>query len=82
MRRLVILAVLASLAALAAGCGEREQTALYQNGKFRGKTDTRAWDNAPPALGTAEWNKGDKASWENELRSRSTVQNEYQRIGH
>ena len=65
-----------------AGCGERDQSVRYQNGKFRGKPDTRPWDNAPPANGSAAWTKGDHESWENQLRSRQQTQNENHRIGH
>jgi hypothetical protein len=76
--------IAAALVALGtAGCGEREQSALYKDGKYRGKTDTRPWDNAPAATSTGSWSKGDQASWENQLRSRHvTAQNENHRIGH
>ena len=83
MKRLSALAILAVLAISGiAGCGEREQTALYKDGKYRGKPDMRPWDNAPPAYGSAEWKKGDRGTWENEVRGRSAAQNEYGRIGH
>lgn len=73
---------LAIVAVPIAGCGEREQTALYKDGKYRGKPDTRPWDNAPPTPGSAEWKKGDQASWENAVRTRNAGQNENRRIGH
>lgn len=83
MRRLVVLALLASLGAgVLAGCGERPQTTLYKNGKYRGKPDTRPWDNAPAAYGSPEWNKGDEVTWENDIRERMQTQGEYGRIGH
>jgi hypothetical protein len=83
VRRVTALAVLAALvAAGAAGCGEREQTALYEDGKYRGKPDNRPWDNAPNADGSASWVKGDRASWENQIKDRHNSQNEYVRIGH
>ena len=83
MKRLTVFLVSAVLVAIGlAGCGEREQTALYADGKYRGKTDTRPWDNAPPAYGSADWKKGDRATWENAVRGRSGTQNESRRIGH
>lgn len=83
MRRVVCLAVLVGLfAAGVAGCGEREQTARYENGRYRGKPDSRPWDNAPPANGSAAWAKGDHVTWENQVRSRQQTQNENRRIGH
>ena len=69
-------------AAAVAGCGERDQSVRYQNGKFRGKPDSRPWDNAPPTYGTAAWSKGDRDAWENQVKDRQQTQNEYRRIGH
>lgn len=83
MKRAIVLALAAAFVGVGLpGCGEREQTALYKNGKYRGKPDTRPWDNAPSAYGSPEWKKGDEASWENRIRDRNAAQNEYQRIGH
>ena len=84
MKRISVLAVVAAfLAAGLAGCGEREQTALYKDGKYRGKPDAQPWDNAPSAYGSSGWKKGDYESWENQLRTRhSNSQNENRRIGH
>lgn len=64
-----------------AGCGEREQTALYKDGKYRGKPDGRAWDGQPPAYMQGEWGKGDHDGWEKQLRARNSGQNENSRIG-
>ena len=84
MKRLSSLAIAAALLAVGvAGCGEREQTALYKDGKYRGKPDTQPWENAPSAYGSSGWEKGDHESWENQLRTRhSNSQNESRRIGH
>jgi hypothetical protein len=82
MKRILALAILAALAGGLAGCSEREQTALYKDGKYRGKPDTRPWDNAAPAYGSESWKKGDHVTWENQVRSRSAGQNENRRIGH
>jgi hypothetical protein len=81
MKRSAILAVVALFALGVAGCGERDQTALYKDGKYRGKPDMRSWDNGPLPYGSTEWKKGDRVAWENEVRRRSTAQNEYRRIG-
>lgn len=83
MKRIAAVAVLAALVATGlAGCGEREQTALYKDGKYRGKPDAKPWDNVPPAYGSASWAKGDHESWENQVKARNESQNEYRRIGH
>ena len=81
MNRGLLIAVLGAVAMIS-GCGEREQIALYKDGKYRGKPNTRPWDNAPSTPGSAEWKKGDHASWENAVRTRSAGQNENRRIGH
>jgi hypothetical protein len=82
MKRILIFTLLATLGAVVAGCGEREQTALYTDGKYRGKPDTRPWDNAPGAYGAGTWNRGDRETWENQVKSRQQGQNENHRIGH
>ena len=64
-----------------AGCGEKPQTALYKDGKFRGKPDMRPWENTPAAYGSPDWKKGDQASWDIKVRDRAMTQNEYGRIG-
>jgi hypothetical protein len=77
------LAIVAALVVVGVtGCGEREQTALYKDGKYRGKPDGHPWESAPPPYGTASWTPGDQATWENQLRTRQAGQNEYRRIGH
>jgi hypothetical protein len=84
MKRKLVWAMIAALLAFgAAGCGERDQTTQYRDGKYRGKSDTRPWDNAPAATSTGSWTKGDNATWENEMRTRTIAsQNEHRRIGH
>lgn len=84
MNRAAMWTVIAAVLALgAAGCGEREQTASYKGGKYRGKADARPWDGAPAATSPGTWTKGDRETWENEVRSRTiTSQNEHRRIGH
>jgi hypothetical protein len=75
-RRLVVLAALLALA----GCMEVEQTASSKQAGQTVKRDTRAWDNEPLAAGP-KWNKGDRSSWENQIKKRQLAQNESVRIG-
>ncbi|MDH4192007.1 MAG: hypothetical protein OEW21_17610 [Betaproteobacteria bacterium] len=80
MKRLVVIVAAAALAALG-GCMEVQQTATPQKqGKYQGKPDTAPWTNAPLAYGDAKWSKGDQAGWENQIKQRNVVQNEYKRI--
>ena len=53
---------------------------MYKQGKYQGKPDTQAWDNAPLAYGGAEWTKGDRSSWESQINRRAMGQNEDNRI--
>ncbi len=79
--RRVAAALLAGVAVFALGaCGEAEQVVVYKQGKYQGKADTKPWDNAPLAYGGNDWTKGDKASWEKQINTRSLGQNEYRRI--
>jgi hypothetical protein len=75
----VILAVVA-LFGLAA-CGENDQVVVYKQGKYQGKQDARPWDNEPLALGGGgKWTKGDRASWETQIKTRQLTQHEDKRI--
>ncbi len=72
MSRIAVVGI-ALVAALAlAACGERPQVVNYKQGKYAGKPDTPAYQNAPYS--------GDKAAWERALATRAQTQNEYQRI--
>jgi hypothetical protein len=73
-------AVIAAL--FAAGCGEPEQVVVYKQGKYQGKPDTRAWDNSPLAAEQrgGKWTKGDRASWEEQIKNRQLAQHEHKRI--
>jgi len=80
--RKIAAALLASAVALGfAGCGEGEQVVVYKQGKYQGKPDTRPWDNEPLAMGP-KWSKGDKASWETQIKQRNLAQHEDRRIYH
>jgi hypothetical protein len=75
MIRIVVLMALLGLSA----CGEREQIAEGKR-SYQGKPDSRPWDNEPLADGSAKWSKGDRASWEDEIKARQMTQHEYKRI--
>ncbi len=80
-RKLAVALAGLGLAAGLAGCGEKEQVIVYQQGKYQGKPDTRPWENEPGAslYTTSKWGKGDKSSWETAIKSRNQHQNEYTR---
>ena len=64
------------------GCGEREQVIEQQSEKrYQGKRDGKPWDNDPPAaqLRGGTWNKGDRQSWEDDIKRRQLKQNERSR---
>ena len=68
---------------LVAACGEREQVAEGKR-TYQGKHDTKAWEKEPLNYALnhgSKWNKGDQASWEQQIKARQLTQNEYQRIG-
>jgi hypothetical protein len=77
MRALIVVAAVLALAA----CGERSQEARGER-SYQGKPDMNAWDNAPPAaeLRGGQWTKGDRASWQEQLRNRQLAQHEDRRI--
>jgi hypothetical protein len=80
MKKLLI--VVAALFGLVA-CGEAEQVVVYKQGKYQGKPDTPSWDNEPPGWGGAgKWTKGDRASWEAQIKTRQMAQHEDRRIYH
>ena len=77
MRRLVALAALVALA----GCMEVEQasqTATKKPGQTV-RSDTTPWSNEPLAMGP-KWSKGDRASWEDQIKKRQLAQHEHRRI--
>jgi hypothetical protein len=69
--------LLTALAVLSlAACGEREQVGEVKRGKYQGKPDTQPWSNAPLAYENGKWTQGDRASWETQIRTRQSWQNE------
>jgi len=43
------------------------------------KRDTAAWNNEPLAIGP-KWSKGDRTSWEEQIKKRQLAQHEDRRI--
>ncbi len=81
MRRVTLgAAVIAAL--FVAGCGESDQVVVYKQGKYQGKPDAQPWDNAPLAAGQlgGKWTKGDRTSWEEQIKNRQLGQHEHRRI--
>jgi hypothetical protein len=80
--RFLIVMALASLALGLTACGEKEQVVVYKQGKYQGKPDARPWDNDSPVaeLRGGKWNKGDRASWEEQIKNRQLAQHEHKRI--
>jgi hypothetical protein len=74
--------LLALAAALALGaCMEVEQTsktAAKQPGQTV-RSDTAPWSNEPLA-GGPKWSKGDRGSWEEQIKTRQLAQHEHRRI--
>ena len=83
MKSRALLALIVASGFLLAGCGEKPQVIVYKQGKYQGKPDGKPWDNAPVAVGAAnaKWTKGDKGTWETQIKARNDGQNEYKRIG-
>ena len=80
--RAALVAVLVAFGTTA--CMEVEQVSTGQKqGKYAGKPDGKPWENAPLAVGAgnAKWDKGDKVTWETQIKARNDGQNEYKRIG-
>jgi hypothetical protein len=62
-------------------CMEVEQTASApKQGKYQGKPDTQPWENEPLAYSQGRWNKGDRTSWETQIKLRNLAQHEDKRI--
>ena len=55
---------------------------VYKQGKYQGKPDGRPWDSDSPVveLRGSKWNKGDRTSWEEQIKQRQLAQHEHKRI--
>ena len=71
MRRLLAVAAVAGLVAVAGGCAESTQVTVYKQGNYQGNPDAQPWDN--------DLFKGDKLAWETAIKKRNEGQNEYSR---
>ena len=82
MRRVLFLLSAVALALGLSGCGERDQVVVYKQGKYQGKPDTQPWNNEPPIaeLRGGKWTKGDRNSWEDQIKQRQLAQHEHKRI--
>ena len=80
MRKLLLLLAVCGLAL--AGCGEHDQVVVYKQGKYQGKPDGLPWDSESPAaeLRGGKWTKGDRNSWEDQIKQRQLTQHEHKRI--
>jgi hypothetical protein len=75
-RALALLAV----ATLALGaCMEIEQESAKKEVGKTVKSDTLPWNNEPVA-GGPKWTKGDRNSWEDQIKKRQLAQHEHRRI--
>ena len=81
MKPIAILAAIAAAAIVLPGCMEVEQSATpSRQGKYQGKPDSRPWENTPLAYESAKWAKGDRTSWEEQVKKRQLGQHEDRRI--
>ena len=80
MRNLLLIAAVLSAFVALSGCMEVEQasTPERQAGQTV-KRDTAAWNNEPLATGP-KWSKGDRTSWEEQIKRRQLAQHEDRRI--
>ena len=78
MKRLLLVVAVLGLA----GCGEPEQVVVYKQGKYQGKPDSLPWNSESPVaeLRGGKWTKGDRASWEEQIKQRQLAQHEHRRI--
>ena len=78
MRTVLLLIAVLGLAA----CGERDQVVVYKQGKYQGKPDGLPWNSDSPIaeLRGGKWTKGDRASWEDQIKQRQLAQHEHKRI--
>ena len=75
MRRVLFLTALFGLV----GCMEVEQTASAKQAGQTVRRDAAAWNNEPLANGP-KWTKGDRTSWEEQIKKRQLAQSENLRI--
>jgi len=69
--------IVASCAALLAGCGEKEQ---IKSADTTNRHDVAPWQGAKNPFLAKGWTPGDEKSWETQLRTRGQSQNEYVKV--
>ena len=80
MRRLLLAAAVLSAFLPLSGCMEVEQaTSPERQAGQTVRRDTAAWNNEPIA-GGPKWSKGDRTSWEEQIKQRQLAQHEHRRI--
>ena len=72
------IAILFAAALALAACMEIEQEPARKQVGQTVKGDTKPWDNEPLANGP-KWTKGDRNSWEEQIKTRQLAQNERSR---
>ncbi|WP_307189714.1 hypothetical protein [Azohydromonas lata] len=75
MSRLRFMLALAAAAMALSACGERSQ----ELGAKHVKSDKPAFSGGDAQFTAAGWNAGDRAAWEQQIRTRGQGQNEYSR---
>ena len=82
MKLLLTLFALLALSLGVTACGEKEQVVVYKQGKYQGKPDSLPWNSESPIaeLRGGKWTKGDRASWEDQIKQRQLTQHEHKRI--
>ena len=82
MKSFLTLFALFALSLGVTGCGEKSQVVVYKQGKYQGKPDGLPWDSESPAaeLRGGKWTKGDRNSWEDQIKQRQLTQHEHKRI--
>ena len=79
MGRAVLHAAVLGAFAMLMGCMEVEQSSASKQAGQTVKRDTPAWNNEPLANGP-KWTKGNRVSWEEQIKKRQLAQSENLRI--
>jgi hypothetical protein len=83
MRRVLIaMGALGLVLALGACTEGDQQVVVYKQGKYQGKPDGLPWNSESPVaeLRGGKWTKGDRTSWETQIKERQLAQHEHKRI--
>lgn len=77
MNRIRVVALVSLCGVLLSACGEKPQTI----GPSHRKADAQSFQGAPDDPFVAKgWTAGDRTSWNNQIRQRNQLQNEYNRV--